>query len=884
MIRLRAVKERTLQQVMIDAVGSEAAYDELLTKSHGNRCLVILEGLDEISAHWQQNDTTFCQLAKTTTFLSHANVLVTSRPHACIDLHRDIKDYTRTIEIVGFDKPQIKEYAESYFHNSNTAEMFMLQINNDPHISSLCYVPLCLNMVLEYFKYNNETLHTTLTELYQSFIISKVDEHFHFKKAVSLGIVLETDQQCIKNLATVLSDVPNVPSKGALETMFLLSKLAYKSYFEWYNKTERNPKIIYTKKDLAHCNITNSESDACGLLKATNTLFATGNTAVYTFNHLSVQEYFCALYISLLPEDQQLQLLKDNITDYPHMWPFYAGITKLQSSIVLQYVQVLLLQSKPLESIISYKVIRPNENYKIKIFIVLNSIYEAQLLSNFCKHEVKSLNLSGRTLRPYDCMSISYFMSIVPITHLFLIVCSIGDHEAEMLARWKDLKPSLKVLDLSMNHITHKGLEGVVTIIKSCHNLTHFSISKNPIGDDGIRLFSLLKSAHLVHLNIGITNMTEVGTYALSEYFNLDKFLQSLDVSNNNIKDIGLTRILCSFPSTLVRLIATKCCLTCAGAVNISEVLRINKTLKYLDISKNAIGDDGISAISDSLHVNTTLIQLVACYCKFYGKGTESVGIMLRKNAKVKYLDISENHIGDDGISAISDGLHVNTTLIQLVACYCKFYGKGAESVGIMLRKNAKVKYLDISENPIGDDGISAISDGLHVNTMLIQLVAHNCEFRSKGAESVAKMLQTNKTLKYLDISSNHIEDDGITAVTCSIENNITLTELKLHDCKFHSKGLQNINKMMMINKSLIKLSVNDGDDDEDDGEALTTVLETYLKSNCKLSQLSISGRIHKIEHCISKAKDIMTCTRCTEHYSYGIIKGRMQSLTTLKV
>ena len=125
LIRLRAVHERTLQQVMIDTVGSEAAYDELLTKCHGNRCLIILEGLDEISAHWQQNDTMFCQLVTNTTFLSHANILVTSRPHACINLYDDIKHHTRITEIVGFDKPQIKEYAKLYFHNSNTAENFM---------------------------------------------------------------------------------------------------------------------------------------------------------------------------------------------------------------------------------------------------------------------------------------------------------------------------------------------------------------------------------------------------------------------------------------------------------------------------------------------------------------------------------------------------------------------------------------------------------------------------------------------------------------------------------------------------------------------------------------------------------------------------------------
>ena len=721
LIRLRAVQERTLQQMMIDAVGSEAAYDELLTKCHGNRCLIILEGLDEISAHWQQNDTMFCQLIKTTTFLSHANILVTSRPHACINLYEDIKHHTRTIEIVGFDKPQILEYAELYFHSLNTSETFIKQINNDPHISSFCYVPLCLNMVLECFKYNNETLHTTLTELYQSFIISKV----YKGKSTSLGTVLENDKQCIKNLASVLGDVPDVPSKEALETMFLLSKLAYKSFFEWskpdFDKFTyaKDPKIIYTNKDLAHCNITNSGNDACGLLKATNTLFATGNTAVYTFNHLSVQEYFCALYISLLPEDQQLQLLKDHITDYPHMWPFYAGITKLRSPDVLQYMQQLFPEYNQLTI--------PDRMNIHKTVIVMNSIYEAQLVSDFWKYEALSLCLPYYHLRPYDCISISYFMSIVPITRLLLQCCSIGDRETEMLARWKDLKPSLKVLNFSDNIVTHKGMESIVTIIKSSTNLTRFSIANNRIGDDGIQLFSLLNLRNLIELVISNTAITEEGTCALGDYFKFDKSLQSLNISYNEIKDSGLTKILCSFPITLVRLIVTKCCLTCTGAVNISKVLRINGTLKYLDISCNSIGDDGISAISD----------------------------------------------------------------------------------------------------------------GLHVNTMLVQLVARRCEFFSKGAENVAKMLQSNKTLKYLDISGNHIEDDGAVAVTCSIQINTTLTELMLHECKFHFQGLESVSKMLMINKSLKgRLSVSYDDDGED--TPIIKVVETFCQSNCKLSQLII--------------------------------------------
>ena len=697
------VQERSLRQVMIEAVGSEAAYDELLTKSDGKKCLIILEGLDEISAQWQQEDTLFCQLVENPVFLSHANILVTSRPHACIHLHKFIKGYSRTIEIVGFDKPQIKEYAELYFHDSNTAEKFTEQVNNDPHISSLCYVPLCLNMVLECFRYNNETLHTTLTELYQSFIISKVDEHIHFKKSISLGTVQRNDEQIFKNLETVLSNVPNVLSNRTLETIFLLSKLAYKSYFQFSKlaKLEAKQQIIFTNKYLADCDITNLGNDACGLLKATNTLFATSNTAVYSFNHLSVQEYFCALHISLLPEDEQLQLLINHLTDHPHMWPFYAGITKLRSPDVLHYLCQRLLHENQLSKsnfIDCNTICTANNNcyFGISTIAVVNSIYEAKLSYGCCKDGIYSLyidTVAFKGLNSYECMSISNSMLVVPFKHLFLKWCSIGDREAEILARAENLQTSLKVLDLAHNDISHKGMESVAKIIKSCTNLTHFSVERNPIGDGGIQLFLSLKFKHLIQLNISKTEMTEVGTSALSEWCKLNDSLQSLEISDNNITDNGLMRILDNLPGKLVRLIIKSCWLTYNGAVNVAKLLVINKTLKYLDISENNIGDDGISAISDSLHVNTTLIQLVARGCQFQIKGAESIARMLQENKTLKYLDNSYNNIGDDGTKTITHSIQTNSTLIQLNI----FDRKCAESIAKTLKVNKTLKELAIT-------------------------------------------------------------------------------------------------------------------------------------------------------------------------------------------
>ena len=157
---------------------------------------------------------------------------------------------------------------------------------------------------------------------------------------------------------------------------------------------------------------------------------------------------------------------------------------------------------------------------------MLKSIYKAQLSLHVGKYEVLSLFVDGRSLRPYDCMSISYFMSVVPITHLLLCDCGIGDREAEILARCKDLVVLLKVLDLSYNNVTHKGMESVVTTIKCCINLTHFSIAHNPVGDDGIQLFSLLKLEQLIQLDIRDIKMTEVGTRTFGECFKFNRSLQ----------------------------------------------------------------------------------------------------------------------------------------------------------------------------------------------------------------------------------------------------------------------------------------------------------------------------------------------------------------------
>ena len=57
------------------------------------------------------------------------------------------------------------------------------------------------------------------------------------------------------------------------------------------------------------------------------------------------------------------------------------------------------------------------------------------------------------------------------------------------------------------------------------------------------------------------------------------------------------------------------------GACFIGEFLKVNCVLKTLDLSQNNVGDDGISVIADALLCNQTLTELWVGECGVTVKG-----------------------------------------------------------------------------------------------------------------------------------------------------------------------------------------------------------------------------------------------------------------------
>ena len=107
---MRCVQQKSLQEVMIEYLRREV-YEQVESIA-GRRCLIILEGLDEMEGKRQNSDSFLIGLVKECTILEEATVMITSRPHACDKLNAD-----RWVEVIGFGGNEVREFINKSFPN-----------------------------------------------------------------------------------------------------------------------------------------------------------------------------------------------------------------------------------------------------------------------------------------------------------------------------------------------------------------------------------------------------------------------------------------------------------------------------------------------------------------------------------------------------------------------------------------------------------------------------------------------------------------------------------------------------------------------------------------------------------------------------------------------
>lgn len=263
------------------------------------------------------------------------------------------------------------------------------------------------------------------------------------------------------------------------------------------------------------------------------------------------------------------------------------------------------------------------------------------------------------------------------------------------------------------------------------------------------------------------------------------------------------------------------------------EILRLNRTLTALDLSVNHIGDEGAKIIARDLP-------------SFPGLDS---------------LDLGINDISDDGALPLSEALKGST--VKRFSLKCSQLGgkKNTEKIlKNLLEQNPTLTSLDMINCSLGGN-IKTISDLLKTNSILMEL-SLGCNYITKeGAEELLKALQTNTTLQKLDMYLNCLGSEVGKALLDLLKQNENLTELGLSCTRLSAKGVNWISEALKTNTALISLNLTSNDMREEGVGMLSEV----LKNNTSLIALNLSLNNIRDEgaHMLSEAlKSNSTLTR----------------------
>ena len=277
-----------------------AIFEEMKRKN-GERVLIIFDGYDEAPAELKNSNCVVKRLLDWRS-LPKATVLITSRPAATDKLARDGR-FEQKLEVLGFTKRNILQYAKEYFLKEKKPPQktgkFQRYLEMHPHIFAMMYNPLHCAIVTEAYSFNlahGLPIHT-MTDLYTNLTLSLLSRYSSVEH-------------------TSYDQLPD----NVADKFWRLAKLAY----DYYKK--RNFVFSDVPEDLIEL----------GFFKSFPRMYIHKDaSSCHIFLHLTVQEYLTALHASKCNSTQNQITTIHNI-EYMHDSStnlFFAGLTQSLSHV-----------------------------------------------------------------------------------------------------------------------------------------------------------------------------------------------------------------------------------------------------------------------------------------------------------------------------------------------------------------------------------------------------------------------------------------------------------------------------------------------------------------------------------------------------------------------
>ena len=714
----------------------------------GKGACIIIDGLDEYQN--KREDSVISQLINKEVLRS-SMVIVASRPVATHSL-RD--ECSRRVEVVGFTKEQISKYVETYpFESSSSKASDMVSkmktfLKKHPNVHHMCYLPVQAKIICYLFNNKGDSIPQRESQIYEEFTLSEINRHKQYNKHISIE---------------------------SLEGLQGEDKLQFNSIGKLAFEMTINSQQVVSKRE-AQKSLYTTEGSFYSLLTVehiSERLYTVEE--VYTFHHLTFQEYLAARHLASLSEEEQVHIIskyklsrKDNVLR--NVRKFYCGVVK--------YTEVTIhRESEFLSNLLG--------NESDSFIYTIQCAFESQQME-ICNYMTSigtiSLNIFSR-VTVSDFSALGYVLSTASTTVSELCLSSynlcIGGASAFLSSLSQRAIRNIKVLrywaeSLQENYEEMNQLLSGLSSIEELE-LKHFNLCRSSV-------VSLTRNVRLPKLKILRLKCDFIS-------FSDPEVLQLLKFGSSNVKFYYSCENEEDYFTSWKFFKYAICSLVCHQASD--------NPFFY------ACNSNDISSVPPERFSHCTDIVLVNC-----GVDDDRADI-LASNIQASVLEklvLDFNKLSDSGIKALAEHL-ASSSVLQVLSVQCNFIrDSGAAALASSIAGIRSLRILDLQGNGFGDEGVVAIAKATE-ETPGLDLYLYNVEVTQEGISRVLELRATTriKTM-VLGSSWNSVCEEGIEALR-SVMDLGTLPTLRLSGTGSNSiqTNMENIKTVLTEDKALGK-------------------------------------------------------------------------------
>ncbi|XP_047464165.1 NLR family CARD domain-containing protein 3-like [Mugil cephalus] len=617
---LNLMTKKTLSLVKLISIFFPDINETDIFTNDKNKMLFILDGLDEsrLSLDFNKSEIMSDVTQPSTIAVLLANLIrgrllplalvwITSRPAAFGQIPVEYVDLVT--EVRGFNNPQKDEYFRRKISDESLANRVIAHVKSCRSLHIMCHIPVFCGMaakILEKKLAQEDSNDTpkTLTQMYIHFLSLHEENMKHRQPG-----------RRESNADSVRTD------------LLSLGKLAFK-------ELEKRQLIFYERDLIMNgINATQASMFSGVYTQIFNEELTPCKEKMFSFVHLTVQEFFAALYVFLSFHNNN-----DNV------------LVKKSSAtrrFLFRESSELILYKEAVE-----KALRCEEgHFDIFLRFLLGLSMECDqtslthLMTNNRTHQrtrpeiikhikerIRDTTSIDRCLNLFHCLNELNDHSLVEEIQIYLSSGSLNKASLSP-AQWNTL---------------------VFVLLTSEEELRVFELSNYIKSEEGLwRLLPVVKRAHVANLNA--CKLTVTCCPMLANCITSSQ-IRVLDLSDNNLTDAGLMKLSDGLKnSTLETLRLRSCNLTEHSSDSLQSIISsASCMLKVLDLHDNDFQDEGVKKFSVGLgspHCKLEVLDLSLCRvteegCTFLASALNS--------SRLRKLDLSYNHPGNSGLKLLT--------------------------------------------------------------------------------------------------------------------------------------------------------------------------------------------------------------------------------------